>query len=212
LLRRIADYSGKVIAIADGFALGGGAELLLTADVIVATPRALIGFPETGIGIYPGLGGGWRLAQRVGPELAKYLVATGQMLDGKSARQIGLVDHCLEVDQLTAAELAALDRRAAEPLPAKWRGIADWFAQHSLDELLSGEFAEEWQQKIQKKLRSKAPIALRLALQLIDETAEMNIQEANELELQHLPDVFGTEDAMTGLKSIGKYRPEFKGA
>lgn len=212
LLRRIEDYPGKVIAVADGFALGGGAELLLAADVIVATPRALIGFPETGIGIYPGLGGGWRLVQRVGTDLAKYLVATGQMLDGKSAQQIGLADHCLEIDQLSTSELRGLECRPASQLPAKWGGLAQWFAQHKLEELLNREFAEEWQQKTQKKLRSKAPIALKLAMQLIDETAGVGIKEANELELQHLPDVFGSADALTGLKSIGKYRPEFKGA
>jgi len=212
LLRRIEDYPGKVIAVADGFTLGGGAELLLTADVIVATPRALIGFPETGIGIYPGLGGGWRLARRVGADLAKYLITTGQMLDGKSAQQLGLVDHCLEVDQLSTGELLGLERQAAGQLAPKWSGMANWFAHYTLAELLNSEFEEEWQQKVQKKLRNKAPIALRLAMQLIDETADMSIEKANELELQHLPDVFGSADALTGLKSIGKYKPEFTGA
>jgi enoyl-CoA hydratase/3-hydroxyacyl-CoA dehydrogenase len=212
LLRRIEDFPAKVIAVADGFALGGGAELLLAADVIVATPRALIGFPETGIGIYPGLGGGWRLAKRVGPSLAKYLIATGQMLDGKSAQQIGLVDHCLEPGQLSAGQLSALERQPAGELSPTWSGIADWFGQHTIGELLSGTFEEEWRQKTQKRLRGKAPIALKLALQLIDETAGLAIGEANALELQHLPDVFGSADALVGLKSIGKYQPEFTGA
>ena len=97
----------RSIAAVDGFALGGGAELMLAADVIAVTPRATIGFPETGIGIYPGLGGTFRLARRVGPGLAKYLIGTGQMLGGAEAVQLGVADHCLAPDQLAPAELAA---------------------------------------------------------------------------------------------------------
>ena len=64
---------------------------------------------------------------------------------------------------------------------------------------------------MQKKLRSKAPIALKLGMELIDSSAGISIDEEYAKELGLLPAVFGTEDAMVGLKSVGKSRPEFSG-
>jgi enoyl-CoA hydratase/3-hydroxyacyl-CoA dehydrogenase len=72
------DRSPKpVVARIDGLALGGGVELALACDTLIATPKASFAFPETGIGIFPGLGGTQRLTRRVGVGLAKWLVFTG---------------------------------------------------------------------------------------------------------------------------------------
>lgn len=211
VIKRLEDFAGKVVVVVDGFALGGGAEIMLAADVIVATPRALIGFPETGIGIFPGLGGGYRLAHRLGAPLAKYLIGTGQMLDGKSAKDIGLVDHCIPAADLDPAALTALETATRQTPGPKWAAIETMFTENDLDSLLTGEFSEEWQQKIQHKLRSKAPIALQLAFELIDGAEGLAIDEEYSRELGDLPAVFGSEDAMIGLKSVGKYKPEFSG-
>ncbi|HYC77596.1 MAG TPA: 3-hydroxyacyl-CoA dehydrogenase NAD-binding domain-containing protein, partial [Planctomycetota bacterium] len=66
-----------VIALVDGLSLGGGSELALACDYVLVTPKGSFGFPETGIGIYPGLGGTQRLPRRVGTALAKAWIFTG---------------------------------------------------------------------------------------------------------------------------------------
>lgn len=218
-LERIDAFPGNVVAVVDGYALGGGAEMMLAADIIVATPRAVIGFPETGIGIYPGLGGTYRLSHRLGQPLTRYLVGTGQMVNGNEAERIGLVDYCVSPEQITPEWLASLDvrqvreqnRETALHLPEKWKHIAEWMTAHSLDALLEMPAAEEWQTKIQHKLRTKAPLALRLAMELIDQALTGSSEDAAARELSHLVEIFSTEDALTGLKSVGKYKPQFTG-
>jgi len=185
------------------------------ADIIVATPRAIIGFPETGIGIYPGLGGTFRVARRTGKNLAKYLIGLGQMVNGKEALAIGLVDYCEAPENITPQWLASLAPRTSQPnddnLPPKWKNFASWIGAHTLDELLEKPMTEEWQAKTQQKLRFKAPIGLRLAFELIEKAVGLGDDEASANELAHLTKIFNTEDALTGLKSVGKYKPQFKG-
>ena len=84
-----------VIAAIDGFALGGGAELAYAADFRIATPRAKIGNPETGLGILAAAGAGWRLVELVGEPLAKEILLTGKVLDGAEAMAVRLVTSCI---------------------------------------------------------------------------------------------------------------------
>ena len=84
-------------------ALGGGVELALACHAIVATPKASLAFPETGIGIYPGLGGTQRTPRRIGTGLAKWLVLSGQTLGAEEARAIGLIDKVVPYDKIDAA-------------------------------------------------------------------------------------------------------------
>src|SRR5262249_31179442 len=93
LLRRIDSSKKRVIARLDGLSLGGGSELALAADIILATDKGSLGFPETGIGIYPGLGGTQRTTRRCGAALARYLVLTGENTDARTAARMGLVDE-----------------------------------------------------------------------------------------------------------------------
>jgi enoyl-CoA hydratase/3-hydroxyacyl-CoA dehydrogenase len=92
LLRAIQDCSKPVVARIHGLALGGGVEFALACDYIVATPNASMGFPETGIGIYPGLGGTQRTTRRIGAGLTKWLLFTGQIISAEEALAIGLID------------------------------------------------------------------------------------------------------------------------
>jgi enoyl-CoA hydratase / 3-hydroxyacyl-CoA dehydrogenase len=100
VLNRIEDCQKLVIAKMAGLALGGGLELALSTDVIVATPEAVMGFPETGIGIYPGLGGTQRTSRSIGKELAKYLILTGTIISANEALAIGLVDYVFAPDEI----------------------------------------------------------------------------------------------------------------
>jgi enoyl-CoA hydratase len=114
LFRRIAALPMPVIAAIDGFALGGGAELAYAADFRIATPRARIGNPETGLGILAAAGASWRLLELVGEPVAKELLLTGKILDGAEALAIRLVTELHEPDQLIPAAFALADRIAAQ--------------------------------------------------------------------------------------------------
>ena len=99
LLRAFETCPKPVIARLQGLALGGGVELALACHQIIATPKATLAFPETGIGIYPGLGGTQRTTRRVGRGLAKWLVLTGQTVSAEEALAIGLVDAVVPYEQ-----------------------------------------------------------------------------------------------------------------
>lgn len=98
----LADFPGPVVAAIAGFALGGGLELALACDVLVASEKAKLGLPETTLGVVPGFGGTQRLPRRVGPGRAKQLLFTGAMVDATEAQRIGLVDIVCAPDDLMA--------------------------------------------------------------------------------------------------------------
>lgn len=81
------------IAAVNGYALGGGTEMAIACDFIVATPNAQFGQPEVGLGIIPGFGATIRLAKFVGLPRAKELIFTGRRIKAEEAREMGLVNH-----------------------------------------------------------------------------------------------------------------------
>lgn len=99
VFHRIDHSLKKVVALINGLTLGGGLELALCADEILAFSEAQFAFPETGIGIYPGLGGTQRSAARIGKGLSKYLIHTGKMLSANEAEEIGLVDKIISLEE-----------------------------------------------------------------------------------------------------------------
>jgi enoyl-CoA hydratase len=90
--RALEEASFAVLAAVNGFALGGGCELALCADLILASDRARFGQPEINLGLIPGFGGTVRLARRVGPGWANRLLLTGEAIDAARALEIGLCD------------------------------------------------------------------------------------------------------------------------
>lgn len=222
VLNRIDESKKLVIAKMAGLALGGGLELALSADVIVATPKAVMGFPETGIGIYPGLGGTQRTSRIVGKELAKYLIFTGRLLSAEEALSVGLVDYLFtpgEIDEkirtlLAEGKLVPRKGKESKDLPDEWRQIRSLFSDENIEGWLTGKFQQSDDPiaaKAAKMIGRKAPIALRLANQIIDDGYELPLTEAVKEELAHLEEIFSTADALTGLKSVGKGRPTFEG-
>jgi enoyl-CoA hydratase/carnithine racemase len=89
----VARIPKPVVAAINGYALGGGCELALCADVRIAADDAKLGQPEILLGIIPGAGGTQRLARLVGPARAKDLIFTGRFVDAAEAERIGLVDR-----------------------------------------------------------------------------------------------------------------------
>ena len=96
----IWDLTKPTIAMVDGFALGGGAELALSCDLRLATPRSKFGTPEINLGLIPGGGGTQRLCRLLGYGRAMEMVMGGEMIDGEEAYRIGLVNHLVEADEL----------------------------------------------------------------------------------------------------------------
>lgn len=93
----VAAIPKPVVAAINGYALGGGCELALTADRRVAASTARLGQPEIKLGVIPGAGGTQRLVRLVGPSIAKDLIFTGRMVDASEALAIGLVDEVVPV-------------------------------------------------------------------------------------------------------------------
>jgi len=219
LLLRIENSSKKTIALLDGLSLGGGSELALACQAIVATPAGSMAFPETSIGIYPGLGGMLRMTRHVGPELAKYYAFTGMPLSAKDALSLGIVTRLVKPAQVESAlkELAAtaIDKYADREIPEKFDALAKLGAPENVSRLLSGQLPEHASQDLATKTAKivgyKAPLALKLANEIIDAQTGLSMSDAVEVELGRLSEIFTTADALEGLSSAGRKRPEFTG-
>lgn len=122
LLLRLRALPLPVIAAVNGLAMGGGLELALSADVVVAAAGAPIGDGHANVGVLPGAGGATVLPRRIGPGLAKYLLFTGDTVPAEDLHHAGLVARLFPPEQLLAGtgEIAA---RIAEKSPLQLRAV-----------------------------------------------------------------------------------------
>ena len=176
-------------------------------------------FPETGIGIYPGLGGMLRFALHAGPELAKYYVFTGATVSVKDAFELGIITEITEpsgIDQAVENLISKgrPDKYKKREIPARFRETALLCSPGNVAKLLSGKQPEgvnsELAAKTLKVVGYKAPLALKISNEIIDLQAGKPVAEAIEIELSRLQESFSTADALEGLSSLGRKRPEFK--
>lgn len=172
LLFRIENHPKPVVAAVNGYALGGGMEIAMACDFIVASEGAKLGQPEVLLGVIPGFAGTQRLSRLVGAHWAKRLCMTGEHLMASEAHRIGLVTEVAAPDQLLARCEALL-----------------------------------------AKTRENGPLAVRLAKDVINRGANMDLEAAAALEAEAFALCFSTQDQKEGMRAfLEKRKPQFRGS
>jgi enoyl-CoA hydratase len=115
---RVATCRKPTIAAVSGYALGGGCELAMMCDIIIASETAKFGQPEITLGTIPGIGGTQRLTRAIGKAKAMDLCLTGRMMDAAEAERSGLVSRIVPVDKLMDEAVAAAQKIASMSRPA----------------------------------------------------------------------------------------------
>ena len=217
VLNAIENSSKTTVALTTGLALGGGLELALCCDYRIGTRRTQFRFPETSIGIYPGLGGSQRPARISGIPLARWAVLGGNFMNSQIAYDIGLLTHLVDLSDVDAAVTQCSNSgKPANKYPGKTRNEAspvvkfasDFYSDNNLSILLSGgcpagyDVAEKTISRQLKNLKYTAPIALSMASELIDITSNTSLSEGLDSELSKLTDIFSTRDALEGLSAL----------
>ncbi len=114
VMQTFEDLPIPVIAAVNGFALGGGLELALACDLIMASEKARFGQPEINLGLIPGFGGTQRLPHRIGHARAREFIMTGEMFDAKTALEWGLVNRVLTPEALIPETRALAEKIATK--------------------------------------------------------------------------------------------------
>ena len=202
-------YAKPVVAFMDGITMGGGVGISGPARLRVATPNTRLAMPESGIGLFPDVGGGWFLSRLRG-RLGQYLALTGARLDGAECVWAGLATHYLPVEGLSEAKArsiagevpeAVLDALSATPpapaLAEHAADIARLFASDRLEDILAalevdgGPFAARTLATIRTKSPTTCKVALRqlaASLALPDFAANMAMEYRIGARVLMLPD------------------------
>lgn len=135
--QRITRFEKPLIAAVNGYALGGGCELAMHADIIIASEDALFGQPEINLGIMPGAGGTQRLLRAVGKSLAMQMVLTGEPINARRALEAGLVSEVTQ-PELTLERALQIAKRIAEKAPLAVRMAREALLKAMDSDLASG--------------------------------------------------------------------------
>ena len=180
-------YPKPTIAIMNGITMGGGVGISMPCDFRIATENTRFAMPETGIGLFPDVGGGWYLP-RVPGRVGEFMALTGARLDGAECHYLGLATHYVEQDVLGemierigkaperaqgaigAFAVTPPDGKIAQNLPQ----ITRLFASDGLEEIFAALQADdsEWAQTELGTLRTKSPLSCKVSLRLMAEGAQ----------------------------------------
>jgi len=120
LFNAIDGFPKPIMAMVNGYCLGGGCEVALACDIRIASEKASFGQPEINLGIIPGGGGTQRLTRLVGEGKAMEMILTGEIIDAQTAFTLGLVNHVVPADQLES-KMMEIANRIAEKSPIALR-------------------------------------------------------------------------------------------
>ena len=181
-------YAKPVMTVMDGITMGGGVGISLPAKVRIATENTKFAMPETGIGLFPDVGGGWYLSRLPG-RMGQYLALTGHRLNGAECLALGLATHYLPADALAHAKELIADKpqaidAALEPLVADppaapildHRAEIDrLFASDTLEDIFTALEADgsRWAAEQLAILRTKSPQTMKVSLRLLHDGARM---------------------------------------
>lgn len=180
-------YPKPVVAFMDGITMGGGVGISQPAKFRVATENTRFAMPETGIGLFPDVGGGWFLARLPG-RIGEFLALTGARLDGAECVWAGLCTHYLPADRLEDAKsqiamgediAGVLDALSDDPPTPRIAGNIDLinkhFASDRLEDILASLESDdgEWAAKELATLRTKSPQACKVALRQLAQARKL---------------------------------------
>jgi len=217
VLNSIERCEKTTIALTTGLALGGGLELALSCDYRIGTRRTQFRFPETSIGIYPGLGGTQRTARICGVECARYAVLAGNFLDSSTALDLGLLTHKVESSDVEDTVFSLVGKKPDQKYPGEPLNddsevalfAKDFYSDENIEALVSGKVPENYDSedpRVSRQIKSlsrAAPIALSIASDLLsDVRTGASLEDGLKLELQKLEEIFSTEDAEEGLSAL----------
>jgi enoyl-CoA hydratase len=179
-------YPKPTVAIMDGITMGGGVGISQPCEFRIATENTRLAMPETGIGLFPDVGGGWYLP-RLNGRVGEYMALTGARLDAADCLYLGLATHYVEqasLEELHERILKAPSRlkgtigaAAATPqegkIEANLASITRLFASDRLEDVLKAleEDESEWAQSELATLKSKSPLSCKVSLRLLAEGA-----------------------------------------
>ncbi|MAP57553.1 MAG: 3-hydroxyacyl-CoA dehydrogenase [Euryarchaeota archaeon] len=214
VLAKIENSPKTTIALTTGLALGGGLELALSCDYRIGTRRTQFRFPETSIGIYPGLGGTQRTTRICGVNAARWAILAGNWIGPKQAEDLGLITHLVDPADVEKTienignqgkptnKYTGTPVRMSEAVQA----AVEFYSDENMNSIMTGQIPEEsvedYASRQIKQISRTAPIALRMASDLIDIAASTNLEEGLAAELENLEDIFATKDAYEGLSSL----------
>ena len=228
VLNMIEHSPHTTIALTTGLALGGGLELALSCDYRVGTEKTMLRFPETSIGIYPGLGGTQRATRVCGIEAARFAVLAGNFIDAPTARALGFITHLVNPTEVsdTVSMVASSGKpddkypgRPSDPSHPVSRMSKVFYSDTNMGAILSGKVPEGFDpedKNVSRQLKSisrAAPVAVRLASDLLDKALSTDLAAGLQLELDALDEIFATQDACEGLTALVEgRRPEYVGS
>ena len=214
VLAKIENSPKTTIALTTGLALGGGLELALSCDYRIGTRRTQFRFPETSIGIYPGLGGTQRTTRICGVNAARWAILAGNWIGPEEGEDLGLITHLVEPADVEKTIGIISDQGKPENkytgTPVRMseavQAAVEFYSDENMNSIITGQIpdgtVEVYANRQIKQISRNAPIALRMASELIDVAASTNLEEGLAAELQNLEDIFATKDAYEGLSSL----------
>jgi enoyl-CoA hydratase len=202
-------YRKPVVACMDGITMGGGVGISLPARYRVATERTVFAMPETTIGLFPDVGGGWYLSRLPG-RIGQYLALTGARFDGADCRALGLATHYLPSDQLESvkAQIAA-DPKAIVPGEARIAthrpAIDRLFRSDRYEDILAALDADggDWAVRERAGLAAKSPQSCKVALRLLREgLARADFAEEMRVEYRLAARICRSADFIEGVRAL----------